>query len=106
MKIAISSNGKDLNAQVESRFGRCQYFLIVDTDAMNFKSVLNEGATSSGGAGIKAAQFVAKMGVKSVITGKVGPNASRTLQEAGIKIITGISGTVKDVLEKYKEDKL
>lgn len=106
MKIGISSTGKDLDDQVDSRFGRCQYFLIVDTDTMSFEYISNESAMSSGGAGIQAAQSVVKAGVEAVITGNMGPNAFQTLSAAGIKVVTGVSGTVKDAVEKYKKGEL
>jgi predicted Fe-Mo cluster-binding NifX family protein len=106
MKICISSTGKNLDAVVDQRFGRCQYFLIVDTETMKVKSISNEGTLSSGGAGIQAAQIVTKEDVESVITGNIGPNAFQILQAAGIKVFTGADGTVKDVIEKYKSGKL
>ena len=106
MKIVISSTGEDLNAQVDPRFGRCQYFLIVDTDTMNYKSISNESAISSGGAGIQAAQNVAKTGAEVVLTGNMGPNAFQTLSAAEIKVFTGANGTIKEVIDKYKKGEL
>ena len=106
MKICISSTGKDLNAQVDPRFGRCSYFLIVDVDKMSFESISNESAMTSGGAGIQAAQTVAKAGVEVVVTGNIGPNAFQTLSAAGIMVFTGANGTVKEVIEKYKKGEL
>ena len=106
MKIGISSTGEDLNADVDPRFGRCKYFLFVDTDTMDFEAVSNESAMASGGAGIQAAQTVAKAGVKTIITGNMGPNAFQTLSAAGIKVFTGANGTVKEAVEKYKKGEL
>jgi len=74
MKIGISSTGEDLNAQVDPRFGRCQYFLIVDTDTMNFESIPNESAMASGGAGIQAAQTIAKAYKKGELQETNAPN--------------------------------
>ncbi len=106
MKVGISSTGEDLNANVDPRFGRCKYFLIVDTETMSFEPISNESAMASGGAGIQAAQTIAQTGVKVMITGNTGPNAFQTLSAAGIKVITGVSGTVKDIVEKYKKGEL
>jgi len=103
MKIGISSTGEDLNANVDPRFGRCKYFLFVDTDTMDFETVSNESAMASGGAGIQAAQTVAKSGAKAIITGNVGPNAFQTLSAAGVKVFTWADGTVKEAVEKYKK---
>jgi predicted Fe-Mo cluster-binding NifX family protein len=106
LKICISSTGLDLNSQVDPRFGRCSYFLIVDIDKMDFETISNQSANSSGGAGIQAAQTVAKAGANVVITGNIGPNAFKTLSAADINVITGAYGNVKDVIEKYKKGEL
>jgi predicted Fe-Mo cluster-binding NifX family protein len=106
MKIGVSATGKDLNAMVDQRFGRCSCFLIIDTDTMDFESISNESAMSSGGAGIQAAQIVAKAGVEVMVTGNIGPNAFQTLSAAGIKVFTGADGTIKEAIEKYKKGEL
>lgn len=102
MKLAVSSKGKDFDSEVDPRFGRCPYFLVVDTETMNFEALSNESAMASGGAGIQAAQDVAKAGVDVVLTGNIGPNAFQTLKAAEIKVITGVIGTVRETVEKYK----
>ena len=101
MKIAITAKGEDLEAEVDPRFGRCQYFVIADSETMEFEALENPSAMAAGGAGPQAAQAISKMNVNVVITGNVGPNAFQALEAAGIKIITGSSGTVKDMVEKY-----
>ncbi|MBN1861225.1 MAG: NifB/NifX family molybdenum-iron cluster-binding protein [Candidatus Thermoplasmatota archaeon] len=102
MKICVSSTGKDLNASVDQRFGRCQYFLIIDMETMNVKTISNQSAVSSGGAGVQAAQIVTKEEVDAVITGNIGPNAFQILKTAGIKMFTGAEGTIKNAIESYK----
>jgi predicted Fe-Mo cluster-binding NifX family protein len=106
MKIAISATGTTLDAEVDPRFGRCAYFIIVDPETMQFEALPNESAQASGGAGIAAAQAVAAKGVEAVLTGNCGPNATQVLSSAGIKIITGVSGIVKDAVQSYKAGKL
>jgi predicted Fe-Mo cluster-binding NifX family protein len=105
LKIAISATGPNLDAEVDPRFGRCQYFLIVDPDTMEFEALDNTNKMASGGAGIASAQAVAGKGVQAVLTGNCGPNASQTLSGAGIQIITGVSGKIKDVVAGYKAGK-
>jgi len=102
MKIAITSRGNDLSAEIDPRFGRCQYFVIVDTETMEFESVENASAMAMGGAGPQAAQAISQKGAEAVITGNVGPNAYQALEAAGIKVITGAGGTVKDMVDKFK----
>jgi predicted Fe-Mo cluster-binding NifX family protein len=102
MKMCITSTGATLDASVDPRFGRCQYFVIVDPETMEFEAIPNYSIGASSGAGIQAAQTVADKGVGVVITGNVGPNATQTLGAANIKIVTGASGTVRDAIEQYK----
>jgi len=103
MKICITSEGGNLDSKVDPRFGRCQYFIIADTDTLEFEAVRNPNIESMGGAGIQSAQLVASKQIKAVVTGNVGPNAFQTLQAAGIEVFTGASGTVKEAIEKYKK---
>ncbi len=102
MKIAISSMGTDLDAQMDPRFGRCAYFIIVDTNDMSFEAFNNEGIASGGGAGIKSARLVTSKGAKAVVSGNVGPNAVRALSAAGVEIYIANTGTLREVIEKYK----
>ena len=104
MKICVTAQGDKLDAHVDPRFGRCQYFIFVDTDSLEFEAMKNPNMEAMGGAGIQSAQLVAEKGVKAVLTGNVGPNAFQTLQAAGITVITGASGSIKDVVGKYKNN--
>ena len=106
MKICITSTGPNLDSDMDPRFGRCQYFLFIDSDTQAFEAVENPNIGASGGAGIQSAQLVANNGVEALITGQVGPNAFTTLQAAGIKILTGASGKVREVLEKYQKGQI
>jgi predicted Fe-Mo cluster-binding NifX family protein len=101
-KICVTSSGDTLESQIDPRFGRCAYFIIVDPETQQFQAIPNNAAMASGGAGIQAAQIVADQSVEAVITGSVGPNAYPALQNAGIRILTGASGSVKSAVESYK----
>ncbi len=106
MKIAITAKGENLESEVDPRFGRCQFFIIIDPDTMEFEVMENPSAMAMGGAGPQASQAISGMGVEVVITGNVGPNAFQALNAAGIKVMTGASGTIKEVVEKYKSGNL
>jgi predicted Fe-Mo cluster-binding NifX family protein len=106
MKIAISSTGKDLDCQIDPRFGRCQYFVFLDPETMEFEAAENQGVTAMGGAGVQAAQFVVQKGANTLITGNLGPNAASALSASGIKVYLVSGGTVKEVTEAYKSGTL
>ena len=105
MKIAVSATGNNLNSELNPRFGRCEYFIIVETDDMSFDAYENENNELSSGAGIQSASFVASKGAGVVLTGNCGPKATQTFSAAGIKVLTGFSGTVKNAVEQFKTNK-
>jgi predicted Fe-Mo cluster-binding NifX family protein len=106
MKICVSATSNGLDAPIDPRFGRCPYFVIVDSETMQFETIQNIASGATGGAGIQAAQTIASKGVEVLITGNVGPNAFQALSAVGIKIVTGAFGTVREVIEKYKRGEL
>jgi predicted Fe-Mo cluster-binding NifX family protein len=102
MKIAITSMGPDLDSPVEPRFGRCPYFLIIDPETLEFETLDNPNVALGGGAGIQSAQLLANHNVQAVLTGNCGPNAFQTLEAAQIQVIVGVSGVVRQAVEKFK----
>ncbi|MBS3813129.1 MAG: NifB/NifX family molybdenum-iron cluster-binding protein [Candidatus Acetothermia bacterium] len=106
MKIAVTSLGEDLSSGIDGRFGRCDYFVIVDPETLDYEAIPNQSKNAIGGAGPAAAQTVAGSGVTAILTGNVGPNAYRALSSAGIEIYTGSSGTVKDAVRDFNEGNL
>ena len=106
MKICVTAGASGLDAPVDPRFGRCPFFVVVDLDSMNENSVPNSDAGASSGAGIQAAQVVAKLGVSALITGNVGPNALQTLSAAKIEVYQHQGGSVRDVVDKFKKGEL
>ena len=106
MKIAVSAMQASLDADIDPRFGRCRYFLIIDPETMQFEAVENVSGMASGGAGIATAQMVAGRGVEAVLTGNCGPNAFQVLSTAGVKVVAGVSGKVQDAVDSYKAGKL
>jgi predicted Fe-Mo cluster-binding NifX family protein len=102
MKVAVSASSPSLESPVDPRFGRCAYFVVVDPDTMLFETVDNTNALSSQGAGIGTAQTVAQLGATVVLTGNCGPNAFQALEAAGIEVVTGVSGSVREAVEGFK----
>ncbi|MFP4655737.1 MAG: NifB/NifX family molybdenum-iron cluster-binding protein [Methanohalobium sp.] len=102
MIIGVTATGNNLNDSMDPKFGRSQYFVIVDSETMEFDSFENPGVSASGGAGIQAAQAIADRNVDVLITGNVGPKAFSVLSKANIKVVTGASGTVKQAIDDFK----
>ncbi len=102
MKICITAEGDSLDSQVDSRFGRCRYFLIYDTEKNAAEWLLNSNAGFSGGAGTQSAQLMASKGVEVVLTGNIGPNAFKILEAAGIRVVTGLFGKVSEIIEEFR----
>ena len=107
MKVAVTSQGRELSSPVDPRFGRARFFVVVDTETGEFSVADNaQNLNAAQGAGIQAGKNVVELGVTAVITGHVGPKAFATLQAGGIAIYTGASGTVADAVKQFTAGEL
>lgn len=106
MKIAISAVEPNLDSEVHPRFGRSQYFIVVDPETMQFESLTNPDIEASSGAGISTAQLIFKKGASVIITGTIGPKAHQVLAAAGVRMLTGVSGTIREAIASFKAGKL
>jgi predicted Fe-Mo cluster-binding NifX family protein len=107
VKVAFTTAGSDLDAPVDSRFGRAPGFLIYDLESETFEAVDNRrNMDVAQGAGIQSAETLARLGVKSVVTGNCGPKAFRVLSAAGIRIFTTDAATVAEALERFRSGRL
>ncbi len=107
MKIAVTSQGREMTSPVDPRFGRAKFFLVVDTETGEFAVGDNsQNLNAAQGAGIQAGKNAADLGVHAVVTGHVGPKAFATLQAAGVQVCTGATGTVADAVEQFKRGTL
>jgi len=105
-KIAVTAVEPSLDAAVAPRFGRCSHFLIVDVEKGTFEAIKNTNAAADGRAGARSAKTIASKGAKALLTGKCGPSAFQALSAAGVEVVSGCSGTVRDVIKQYQEGKL
>lgn len=104
MKVAITANGTTLDAEVDPRFGRAQYFLLIDPETKEITVHDNQqNQQAAGGAGIQAAEAIVNGGAEVLLTGHCGPKAFRALKTAGIKIVLGVEGSVEAVIDKYSQ---
>ena len=107
MKIIVTASSPAIEAEIDPRFGRGSYFLIIDPDTLAWQAEPNPGKTAPGGAGIRAAQFVSEQDCAAVISGDFGPNAFEALTAAGVAMYTfGTCQTVNEVLTGYKDGQL
>jgi predicted Fe-Mo cluster-binding NifX family protein len=107
MKIVLTTTAPDITAEIDPRFGRGAYLLVIDTDTNEWKAHTNPGISASGGAGIEAAQFVADHGAKAVISGDFGPNAVKALQAGRIEMyVYGTCQTAQEAIEHFKAGQL
>ncbi len=102
MKIAVSATGEKLDAYIDRRFEKCNYFLIVDTETMNFNSVFNNGTMRKDESGSSALDIVLGNNVEAVITGDMTQGAYKILSDAKIKTITGLKGNIRTTIEEFK----
>lgn len=107
MKIAVTSTGREPSSEVDPRFGRAAWFVVVETDDGSFEAIDNaDGGRASSGAGVQAAQKIAAAGAEYLLTGHCGPNAYRALEAAGIKVVVGVAGRVEEAVARLKSGEL
>jgi predicted Fe-Mo cluster-binding NifX family protein len=106
VKIVITSLNGSIEAQFSPRFGRCAYFIFVDTDTIAWEAFPNPAANARGGAGTQAAQYIASQGAQAVISGHFGPNAYEALQVAGIQMFSAGAGRVQDLVDEFSAGRL
>jgi predicted Fe-Mo cluster-binding NifX family protein len=107
MKLAVTSTGIDMDAQVDPRFGRAAYILIVDSETLDFEVFDNkENVNALKGAGIQAAKMVSEKNADILLTGFCGPNAFKVLKAANIGVASNTEGSVRDAVTAYLSGKL
>ncbi|NMA67503.1 MAG: dinitrogenase iron-molybdenum cofactor biosynthesis protein [Clostridiaceae bacterium] len=106
MKIAIPVEEKSLESNVCASFGRTPYFLIYDTDTKKSEFLDNSAVSSTGGAGIKAAQMIVDHDASILITPRLGENAANVLKCAEIKIYKTKTSLVKENIDAFISGKL
>ena len=107
MKVAVTSQGEELSSEIDPRFGRAKWLIVIDPETE--KSEVHNNAVNLNavqGAGIQTGQNIANLGVEAVITGNVGPNAFKTLSAANVKIFLAEKQTVQDAIDSFKAGKL
>jgi predicted Fe-Mo cluster-binding NifX family protein len=107
MTIVLTTSGSDLDGPLDRRFGRAPRLLVYDLDAETFTVVDNRQTLDAAqGAGIQAAEIVARLGAGALVTGHCGPKAYRVLQAAGVEVYCSEAATVGAALAQYRAGEL
>ena len=105
MKVAIAAKGTTLGCQMDSRFGRAAYFLLIDTNSGQCEAFNNRvSVQAASGAGVQAAKSVVELGVDALITGNMGPKALDVLRAGGVQVYVGVTGTAQEALDGLVSD--
>lgn len=107
MKIAIGLEENSYESQVDRRFGRANFFILIDTENNNYEIIENEAKDEATGAGLKVVKNLMSLGVDEIIAGEIGPKAAVLIEEFDIPTYKlGELKSVDEVLKNYKENKL
>jgi predicted Fe-Mo cluster-binding NifX family protein len=107
MKVAFSTEGLNLEAILDSRFGRCARFLVLDSENGSFTLVENsQNLNATQGAGIQSAQNVIESGAQALVTGHCGPKAFKVLHAAGIPIYLAESEPIRELIHSFEQGTL
>jgi len=106
MRIAVTADGAGIDAPASPVFGRCEYYIFVDTDTLQWEAIENPARGAPGGAGPQAAQFVIEHGAQAVVTGQVGPNAINVLKATNMPVYLFSGGTVREAVAAFQAGSL
>ena len=106
MRVAITAQGRELSSEIDTRFGRTKWLIVVDTKTSKINAKRNLVDTVASILGIQTAQNIIELGVEAIITGNIGPNAFTVLNTSGIRIFLSQGTTAEKVLALFKEGKL
>jgi predicted Fe-Mo cluster-binding NifX family protein len=107
MRIAVTAKGDGLSSELDPRFGRAKWIILLDSETGIFEARDNtENLSAAKGAGIQTGKDLARLGVEVVITGNIGPNASKTMKEAKVRVYHTDAPSVQDAIVLFNAGKL
>jgi predicted Fe-Mo cluster-binding NifX family protein len=107
MKLVFPSNGKGIDDHIDQRFGRCPYFVSFDTETRTVSHIDNvQNYQAAQGAGIQSATQVVNMHADVCITGHCGPKAFKVFNTAGVRVITGVDGKIREAIARFSDGNL
>lgn len=106
LKVAVAAQGQGLDSPVDMRFGRAPFFLVVDSETLDYEVITNPAVQAPGGAGIQTVQLLVRSGVGAVVAGNVGPNAMSALRAAGVQVLAARGATVRENVQAFLRGEL
>jgi predicted Fe-Mo cluster-binding NifX family protein len=100
MKIAVTSEGNTPESAIDTRFGRCAFFAIYNSETKEIEFLSNPAKESSEGAGPAAVQFIAKKGVTKVYAGEFGMKIRSLLDSLKIEMINEQDKTISEIISQ------
>jgi predicted Fe-Mo cluster-binding NifX family protein len=105
LKVAIPSEGPDFDAKASDRLGLASYLLVVDLESKEFEALRTPGDSGSG-AGIQVVALIIARKCDVFLSKWCSPTAEKYLSAHGVRIVTGMSGTVREVLDTFERENL
>lgn len=106
MKVCITAHGETLDSPIDERFGRAEYFVLVDTETMRPEVISNSKAQDAHGVGIASGSLIASAGAEALLTGHCGPKALEVLAAGGVRVYNGARGTIRETIEAFRRGEL
>jgi len=102
MKVAVTSTGSTLDAHVGTRPDKCSHWLVVDPVTLEYEAILNPLINFSDPASGKLlTDLLKKHMVKFILAGGCGCNQLRELCKNEIRVLLGMTGSVRETVEKF-----
>jgi len=101
--VLITSTGNRLKFPVAVQFETCQYYIVVNPSTGKYLSLSNDSKFYNKS---QIENLIRDNNVGAVITGTMNLDTYQVLESSYVDMYTGLSGTGKETLKMYRENKL
>lgn len=107
MKVAVPAQDRDLSSDIDLRFGRAEWLLVVDIVTGKFEAYGNAVSLKSIQlSGTQVAQNLVDLGVEVVLVQNIGPNAFKILKADDVKVFLVKKQTIQEAIDLFKTNEL
>lgn len=103
MKIGFPADNNHLDARITGKVSSADWLIVVDTLDMSFEAVQAPPISTRSGAGIRVLTRLIEMEAQMLMVGYLAPHIAQPFESSGIRVITGLSGRVRDLIEQYAD---